>query len=264
MASLSLFVFFVLSHLLLLHSAEGENRIPPNCSFHCGNLIIGFPFYNLKYPICDGSFLEVNCDGRYPTTQLEGGGRPYEVIKFSYTNTTQSTTRIKDPLLSEHLKIRNCEFLTTWTFPIYPSPSISYEITSPKQTLFKCNRTLDITSPKNFTTRSCGDYNIYYSQSNHSSSTSLTECSIIHLPQNKHPDKDELFSLLGAEFDLEVHLSDDPCGSCHARGGLCDFRKEEDKEIFYCVEKKGNESIHNRISGAFELVLKVLSITLLT
>jgi hypothetical protein len=28
MASLSLFVFFVLSHLLLLHSAEGENRIP--------------------------------------------------------------------------------------------------------------------------------------------------------------------------------------------------------------------------------------------
>ena len=238
MASISLFVIFVLSHLLLLHSAEEEHSLYSNCSpFHCG-----------KFGI-----------------QLEWGGRQYDVIKISYTNTTLSTTRIKDPLLLDHLDIGNCESLTNLTFPRSPSPSISYEITSPNQTLFKCNHSLNTTYLTNFKKISChDDYNIYYSQSNHGSPTSLSECSIIQLPQNEHPDnKDAPFSLLGAEFDLEVRVFDD-CSSCHARGGLCDFRKEEDREIFYCVEKKGNESIHNRISGAFELVLKVLSITLLT
>ena len=255
MPSISLFVFFVLSHLLLLHSAEAENRNPPNCSsFQCGYLgIIGFPFFNSKYPIC-GGLLAVNCDGTLPTIQQELGGRKCEVINISYTNTTLYTTRIKDPLLSDYFNNRNCESLTNSTFP--SSPSISYEITSPKQTLFKCNRTSNITSPENFKNISCGDYNIYYSLSNHSSPSSFTECSIIQVPQNEHPDKDELFSLLSSEFDLKVHVSD-ACSSCHARGGQCEVQKE-DKDKFYCFESTDNEK-----SGTFELVLKVLSITLL-
>jgi hypothetical protein len=97
--------------------------------------------------------LAVNCDGTPPTIQLEWGGRPYEVINISYTNTTQSTTRIKDPLLLDYLNTQKCESLTNLTFP--SSPSISYEITSPNQTLFKCNRTLPITSPTNFKNMSC-------------------------------------------------------------------------------------------------------------
>ena len=267
MASLSLFVFFVVSELLLLHSAEAVNRNPPNCSyFQCGIFgIIGFPFFEGIYPIC-GGLLAVNCYRTPPTIQLELGGREYEVINISYTNTTQSTTRIKDLSLLDHWNAQKCESVTNLTFP--SSPSISYEITSPNQTLFKCNRTLPITSPKNFTQRSCGDYNIYYSHSNHSSPTSLSECSIIQLPQREqpdeekreHPDEHEPFSLLSDEFDLEVHVSD-ACSSCHGRGGECVNHKNEE---FYCVEKKGNESIHNRISCTFEVVLKVLSITLLT
>ena len=260
MASLSLFVFFVLSHLLLLHSAEGENRIPPNCSsFPCGNLgIIGFPFFNSKNLNCDG-LLAVDCEGKPPTIQLDLGGRQYEVIKISYTNTTQSTTRIKDPLLWDYWYAKKCESVTNLTFP--SSPSISFEITSPNQTLFKCNHNPPITPLPNFKNVSCDDpYNIYYSHSNHSSPTSLSECSIIQLPQNEHPDEHEPF---GAEFDLEVHVSD-ACSSCHARGGLCEALVGEDKRKFYCIEKKGNESIHNRISCTFELILKVLSITLLT
>ena len=160
MASISLLVFFVLSHLLLLHSAE-----LPNCSsFHCGKFgIIGFPFFNTKYPFCSG-LLAVNCDGTPPTIQLELGGRQYEVKKISYTNTTQSTTRIEDPLLWDYLNTQKCESVTNWTFP--SSPSLSYEITSPNQTLFKCNHTLHITSPINFKNMSCRVYNIYYSHSN--------------------------------------------------------------------------------------------------
>ena len=248
MASISLFVLFVLSHLLLLHSAE-----LPNCSsFQCGKFgIIGFPFFNRKYPSCGGLFA-VDCDGTPPTIQLVWGGRQHEVINISYTNTTQSTTRIKDLSLLDYLNTRKCESITNLTFP--SSPYISFEITSPNQTLFKCNRTLPITSPPNFKNMTChDDYNIYYNHSNHSSPTSLSECSIIQLPENEHPDEDEPFSLLSAEFDLEVHVSD-ACSSCHARGGLCEVQKED----FYCFESTDNEK-----SGTFELVLKVLSITLL-
>ena len=247
MASLSLFVFFVLSHLLLLHSAEGENRYPPYCSsFHCGNLgINGFPFYNSENPSCVG-LLDVNCDGKPPTIQLEWWDRrPYEVINISYTNTTQSTTRIKYLSLWDHWKARKCEYLTNLTFP--SSPSISYEITSPNQTLFKCNRTLHITSPTNFKNMSChDDYNIYYSHSNHTPPSSLSKCSIIQLPRKEHPDKDELFSLLSAEFDLKVHVSV-ACSSCHGSGGSCELDHEGKFECKY-------EYTDNGKSGMFELV----------
>ncbi|GMY18409.1 LEAF RUST 10 DISEASE-RESISTANCE LOCUS RECEPTOR-LIKE PROTEIN KINASE-like 1.1 isoform X1 [Fagus crenata] len=244
MASLSLFVFFVLSHLLLLHSAEGENRILPNCSssFQCGKFgMIGFPFTNITHLHC--GLLAVNCDRTPPTIQLGWGwsGGPYEVINISYTNTTQSTTRIKYLSLWDHWKAGKCEYLTNLTFP--SSPSISYEITSPNQTLFICIHTLDITSAKNFKNMSCRDYNIYYSHSNDSSPSSLSECSTIQIPQKEqpdeekreHPDEDELFSLLSDEVDLEVHVSD-ACRSCHGRGGQCEL---DEKRKFYCIEKKG-------------------------
>ena len=271
MASLSISVFFVLSHLLLLHLAEGENRIPPYCSsFHCGNLgIIGFPFFDITNPFC-GGLLPVNCDKTPPTIQPDWwwSGREYEVINFSYTNTTQSTTHIKDLSLSDHLNTQKCEFLTNLTFLHFPF--ISYEITSPNQTLFKCNRTLPITSPTNFKKLNCNDdYNIYYSHSNHTPPSSLSKCSIIQLPKReKQPvrkdlerENDQLLSLITAEFDLEVHVSD-ACTRCYDRGGRCEH---DMKGIFYCAyDKKGNESIHNRISCTYELVLKVLCIILLS
>jgi hypothetical protein len=69
----------------------------------------------------------------------------------------------------------------------------------------------------------------YYSHSNEGSPSSLSTCSIIQLPKREHsdkdtettlPDKDELFSLLSAVFDLEVHVSH-ACRGCHHRGGQC-------------------------------------------
>ena len=75
---------------------------------------------------------------------------------------------------------------------------------------------------------SCGDYNIYYTHSNQSS---FSQCSIIHLPKNGHPDKYELFSLLSAEFNLEMQVSD-ACRRCHGIGGQC---HQDEKEKFYCA-----------------------------
>jgi hypothetical protein len=49
MASVFLFVFFILSHLVLLHSAEEEVRSAHIC--RCGDLdMTGFPYTNMSKP----------------------------------------------------------------------------------------------------------------------------------------------------------------------------------------------------------------------
>ena len=158
-----------------------------------------------------------------------------EVISFPQSNTT--SIRIKDQALEEKLSSNNCEALTNLTSPDYKI--VSFERITPKQTLFKCNHTLNITAPKNFKTWVCNDYNIYYSHSNDSSPRFHSECSIIQLPVKGLPDYDNLFTFLTAEFDLEVHVSDS-CLSCHRRGGQC-FNLGE----FYCSNtEKGIDYRH--------------------
>ena len=228
MACVSLFVFFLLSHLFLLHSAEGVNKTLPNCSpFQCGKFgIIDFPFTNSSQPF--SFLLPIKCDEKPPTIQLGLSRGQYEVINISYTNTKQST-RIKDPLLYNDLVNQNCESLTNFTIP--NSPFISFKLTTPSLTLFKCNRTLGITSPRNFTNTSCGDYNLYYSHLSDNSPSFPSECSIIQLPKKEHSDNDTLFSILSAEFDLEVHASD-ACSRCYGGAGLCVLDKNGK---FQCV-----------------------------
>ncbi|KAK4607918.1 hypothetical protein RGQ29_001652 [Quercus rubra] len=237
MACVSLFVFFLLTHLLLLHSAEEVNRTVPNCSpFQCGKLgIIGFPFTDSSNPIC--GLLPVKCDEIPPTIQLGWNRGPYEVINISYTNTTLFT-RIKDLLLSNALNTQKCESVTNFTLP--NSPFISFKLTTPSQTLFKCNSTLGIASPRNFTYRSCGVYSLYYSHLNDNSQCFPAQCSIIQLPRKKHSDKDALFSLLSAEFELEVNVSE-ACSSCYSGGGHCEL--EQNGEFQCAIAKKATSSV---------------------
>ncbi|KAL4611816.1 hypothetical protein ACB092_08G153000 [Castanea dentata] len=177
MAFGSVFVFFLLTNLLLLHSAEEEKSTHPNCpSFQCAKFgTIGFPFTNGSQPSC--GLLPVNCDEPIPLIQLPLGlsGKPYEVINISYTNSTQSI-RIMDFSLLKYLRTEKCEYLTNFTLP--NSPLISFKLITPNQTLFKCNRILDITSPRDFKYKSCGNYNFYYSSPRFAS-----QCSIIQLPE---------------------------------------------------------------------------------
>jgi hypothetical protein len=95
----------------------------------------------------------VNCDEGKPMIQIgfewDKISRSYEVISFPQSNTTQSNTtsiRIKDQAREEKLSSNNCEALTNLTFPDYKI--VSFELITPKQTLCKCNHTLNITSLK--------------------------------------------------------------------------------------------------------------------
>ena len=232
MSSVSLFAFFLLSHFVLLPSAEEEKSIHPNCpSFQCGKFsTIGFPFAKSSHPRC--GLLTVNCDETTPTIQLPLGRRstrPYEVISISHINTTQYI-RVKDLSLWEYLNTNKCEYLLVFTnFTLPNSPFMSFKLITPIQTLFKCNRTLRFTSPRNTKKMRCGDYKIYHTHSNKASQSFPSGCSTIQLPVQEHSHKDEL--IITAEFELEVHVSD-ACSSCYSRGGLCKLIGNRGK--FHC------------------------------
>ena len=220
MASVSLFVFFVLSHLVLLHSAEKEKkRENPFClPFQCGKLgNISFPFTKIPFRSQFCGLMHVKCDEPHPTIKLplddQRRERRYEVINISHTITTQHI-RVKDLWLLEYLNTNKCENLANFTFP--HSPSIPLKPTTPSRTLFKCNRTLHSTPHRNFKNVTCRDnYNFYYSPLNEASQSSPSGCSSIQLPVNESSHKDELN--LTAEFDLELHVSGN-CSRCHGEG----------------------------------------------
>ena len=219
MASVSLLVVFVLSHLVLLHSAEERKGEHPLCwPFQCGKLVdISFPFTEFPTPLC--GFLQVDCDETRPMIRLPPGvpesERRYELIKFSSTNATTQHIRVKDHSLSEYLNTKKCNHLVNIT--LLNIRFISFKLTTANRTLFKCNRTLHGTSYRNFKNTTCRDhYNIYYSPSNKATQSSPSECSTIQLPVNDTSHEDEL-NLID-EFDLELHVSDD-CSHCHGKEG---------------------------------------------
>ena len=162
MASVSLFSF--LSHSTVEGKGKHSNCFP----FPCGNLSsIGFPFANITNPNC--GIFTVNCDVMYPMIQLGRDGRSYDVKIISQSNATKDvkgqehlksnatiSIRVKDQVFQEHLNRHRCDLLSNLSLP--NSTYISTEITSPIQTLFKCNHTLNFTTPRNLKNRSCGDY----------------------------------------------------------------------------------------------------------
>nr|POF25895.1 leaf rust 10 disease-resistance locus receptor-like protein kinase-like 2.1 [Quercus suber] len=218
MASVYLFVFFVLSHLLVHSAVEGKWNHRNCASFHCEKFgSISFPFASGTNSYC--GLCPVDCDETTPSIQLGRDGRSYDLINISQSNTSYATIHVKDRVLQEHLNLRRCKLLSTLTFP--NNSIISFEVTSPNQTLFKCKNTLNLTTPRNFKNTSCNDYNIYYSHSNHTSPSFPPECSIIQLPKNETSPADaDLYALLTADFNLEAHVSRD-CISCYNRGGQC-------------------------------------------
>ena len=232
MASVSLFVFLVLSQLVLLLSAEEEGKLGrPSCwpFQYCENLgHIYFPFTKIPPPFC--GLLQVECDRdkKPPTIRLpmvvQRSERPYEVININYT--TQQI-HVRDHSLLEDRETNNCNYLDKFALP--NSPSISFKLNTPNQTLFKCSHTPEFTSHSNFKSRKCRDYDFYFGPPSFTSN-----CSNIQLPVNESSDKDKLN--LSAEFVLEWHVSDD-CSRCDGKGGLCslDFYGK-----FYCdLYRKG-------------------------
>ena len=113
MASVSLFVFFFIAHLVSLHSAEDEGIYPPNCPpFVCGKLgKIGFPFADHTRPEC-GLCILYDCGEGNPTNkttpkiQLERNGtKLYDVEGISQADTIKIFRERNSAVAFEHGQI---------------------------------------------------------------------------------------------------------------------------------------------------------------
>ena len=137
MASVSLLVFFVLFHLVLLHSAEedGKRENPFCLPFQCGKVNISFPFTQIPLPFRFCGLMHVECDKPNPMIHLTE--RPYEVIHISYT---PQQIRVRGPL--KYWDTNICNYLDK--FPLPYSPLISFKcIHTPDSTYHKDERNFE-------------------------------------------------------------------------------------------------------------------------
>ena len=222
MASVFLFVFFFLSHLVLLYSAEEVEIYPTGCpTFVCGK--VGKIGLLILHDCGDSHQMKT------PKIKLERNGTLlYDVETISQSNTIQ----IKDPQLQSVLDSNRCESLKNWTLPSPSSPFISFQRVPRNLTLFKCNRALNIPTPSGFNRTNCSNYDIYYSPPHYNLTLAPPKCPIIQLPLNGQYKSNDLFRLLSAEISLEVRMTED-CRQCYIEGGQC---KTDNKGKYYCTK----------------------------
>ncbi|KAG2700854.1 hypothetical protein I3760_06G017100 [Carya illinoinensis] len=235
MASVSLFVFFLVSYLGLLLSAGQEESYTQNCRpLSCGDLErIGFPFINIRHPDPKCGVGIVNCSEENKTIQLVIGERQYELR--SIKNVPQRNAYIvviRGQTLSGNLSSDGCEFLKNSTIPPQsPNEIISFEIISAHKTLVKCNHAAQDFGPKEF---KCGDGYNYYRYDGHPSDRIRSGCSIIQLPMEPWSSDPPIIT---AEFELQVKVSDADCSHCDEKEGQCQINRN-----IYCP-KKGNSKV---------------------
>ncbi|GFZ16052.1 hypothetical protein Acr_25g0004610 [Actinidia rufa] len=236
MAVPSILLFFVVSHLLLLHSAGCPE------SFDCGTHgKIQFPYTDSTYPEC--GLVTVDCSK--PLPEVISGERRYEVT----SQLEEDSIKIKDRELERSIISKSCD-LVGYNLSITSSPSISFTI-SPNLTLFKCStgsdelyRQIEGYFRGNQSYRDCEGYILYYRYPIDPVPTLgwyPSNCVVIYLPivlPPGNPGDIDLFKLLSAEFTIRLNVTKE-CLDCHSNGGLCP--KQSGK--FYCINK--NEGTDN-------------------
>ncbi|KAF3431908.1 hypothetical protein FNV43_RR26644 [Rhamnella rubrinervis] len=240
MASVSLlFTIFILTHLVLLYTAEEDPRHEICPPFHCKVLgSIGFPFYNISQQDqdhCDGAYAVDFREPYHPKIRLKEGGHWYNVTRISQAD----SIFINDTELQNEVKFGRCKSLESFGLP---SPSWLTNVTSRRTlSLFKCNHSFhNITSPIGFYNSTCGDYNIYYYTNtthliynNSFPSFPQHNCSFIQLPASDHTgNPNDFFSYLPANFLLQVLINAD-CVECRHEPHRClfDFKSQ----THYCA-----------------------------
>ncbi|XP_028098912.1 LEAF RUST 10 DISEASE-RESISTANCE LOCUS RECEPTOR-LIKE PROTEIN KINASE-like 1.1 isoform X2 [Camellia sinensis] len=237
----SIFSFFVISHLVIVHSTgqDDVHGYQHGCpqSFNCGKLgPVKFPFSNDTYPRC--GLCTVNCSEPVPIIKLGWKRKPYEVKEFL----NDEAVNVSDKLLGDLISSKSCDIFSNLS--LFSGPrDISYTM-SPNLTLFKCptnssSKPLRQTGVYSFS--NCSGYIVYYTDPNQRTQTPSnlsSNCVVIQLPmlpsiQNRNVS--DLFSLLACEFTIRLHVSKE-CLECHHNGGQCD-------EGSLCIKDEGRSHL---------------------
>ncbi|KAH0991075.1 hypothetical protein GBA52_002558 [Prunus armeniaca] len=229
--ALLLFIFSLLTHLVVVHSTE-ELKINEHCHpIPCNEKVrmIQFPFRNKTQPTECGLFTVDCSDQDNPRIQLKEKGYWHELESISETN----TIFINDRELHQRLERSFCDDQNFDDLSL-PSPSpIFDEIFAYNLTLFKCNNTH---LPNTVLKSHCkNDKHTYYDNS--SSHDSLVShppsCTIIQIPFDPNQSPPSL-----TEFQLQLRVSKE-CERCYFRNGKC---LVDNKGKFQCsVGEKGDK-----------------------
>ncbi|PON78670.1 hypothetical protein PanWU01x14_019280 [Parasponia andersonii] len=213
MALIRLFVFFSLTHLVLLSSAEEENDNPPCSPFLCGS--IPFPYNNKTHPECS-TLTVYDCSEDIHTIRLKEGGHRYQIEKISQAHSIVINETLPLSTLTPH----NCESIKSFSLPS-SSPSLSFYFTGKHLTLYNCSHSIGgITPPRDFSKTVCEGFDIYHHLQN-SSFPFEKQCSIMQLPlpEDQDPKQDNI-PLLTTRVIFEVFVPP-YCLHCQRDEGEC-------------------------------------------
>ncbi|GMP58999.1 hypothetical protein CsSME_00022453 [Camellia sinensis var. sinensis] len=257
----SIFSFFVISHLVIVHSTgqDDVHGYQHGCpqSFNCGKLgPVKFPFSNDTYPRC--GLCTVNCSEPVPIIKLGWKRKPYEVKEFL----NDEAVNVSDKLLGDLISSKSCDIFSNLS--LFSGPrDISYTM-SPNLTLFKCptnssSKPLRQTGVYSFS--NCSGYIVYYTDPNQRTQTPSnlsSNCVVIQLPmlpsiQNRNVS--DLFSLLACEFTIRLHVSKE-CLECHHNGGQCD-------EGSLCIKDEGRSHLKVVLATVIPGVILLLGLLIL-
>lgn len=231
-------VTFFLVALLFCHlSAILSSPICP-AFFNCQNLTdLNFPFYNSTDLGC--GLMKLDCSQSVPLLQLSKG-QSYNVIK---SLPEHNTLVLHDELLEDAINEGDCGYLESFSLP--NSQSIHFIIPN-NITLIKCPKTPYFQQDDKLFSgyQNCSGlrYILYYKHPTDQLPVPYDkppkDCSVIQLPLNSSysgAQKNDLFSLLTPEFDLQFNVSQN-CYNCnYTRKDQC-WNKEDE---FQCVNTKG-------------------------
>ncbi|GMP58985.1 hypothetical protein CsSME_00022448 [Camellia sinensis var. sinensis] len=233
----SIFSFFVVSHLVIVHSTRQDDmdKYQHGCpeSFNCGKLgLIKFPFSNDTYPRC--GLCTVNCSEPVPIIYLGWTHQPYEVKEFL----NDEAVNVSDKYLRKLISSNSCDIFSKSLFP-YPTPSISYTISPNLSSLFKCptnGGSKPQLQTEVYSFSNCTGYTVYYTDPNQHTQIPANlspDCEVIKLPMLpsiRSINLSDLFSLLAYEFTIGLHVSKE-CYECRHNGGQCRGLGE-----FHCIK----------------------------
>ena len=254
------FLLLLVCHLMLLFVAAGDgngDRGECPASFECGYLgNISFPFTTTERPDC-GLLSIQNCNEivQPKRIQLQNKGKWFYVILKHHVSNTSSSIHIRDDDFYRLLQSRSCEaFSRNYTLPPpfhFASFSIEYNAT-----LFRCNRSLHVSTPKQyvFNYTGCPDYDLYYTFpiAEEYLPSSLAACTKVQLPIKDVPDANDPFTFVNADITIQVHLSEE-CANCHyQKRGLCQL---DSQSKFYCANWKPQENRETQAHPSESLLL---------
>lgn len=226
------FHFLLFCQLMLLlfvagHGKGYQGECPP--SFDCGLLgKISFPFTKTGHQHC-GLLTIQNCDdhsAKPKEIQLENNGKWFEVLQVSQFPHVPTTIHMRDKDLYKLLQSKSCAAFYSYTIPATFSFG-SFHLKN-NSTLYKCNHTLHVNTPKDiYSYANCSGFDLYYGPYiTDEPVSSLTACTMIHLPIKDVPDARDPFTFVTANILTEVQLSNE-CANCHYyKRGECQLDRE--------------------------------------